>query len=505
MYRSPRPTLEYLSSNLKLLIFCENKIPFVLQFTASFGPIKTIKYDFRLTFTKLRIGIQNQNSLQIDGTRETIITALNLFHQTTPLPTFPRNIIYTVLIPPKYGLIYVDGHPNYAKEMDSFTQQDIDKNLIRYKTHHTCYSSFIDMFEFLITVPECDDVKGSIKIIYNPPEALMKMISYQTREVVQVNEGDRAQLSPLNFHVSFTPFNQLLFKVSLPPQHGVLCNYDMKESKIIEIDTFTLDSLNSQDIHYCHDDSESVDDSIDFLVLSDEVSDFQLICEVQINITLINDNGPYRVINDNIFHVVRNESKLISANDLRYVDPDINTNETNIVFKRLLTTNGEFYKDEVLTDQFTMDDVNHGRILLKHLEPDNGTASFVVTDGYYEVPGELLIQASEPFIKISERNASIVQEGKFILLKSIDLAIETNLNSKPDEIEYRVLSEPNYGVIKILRRKFNGTILPRSSNITSTKNFTQQDVQRERLIYWNTGVASMDKIRFAFVRFNFTE
>ncbi len=378
--------------------------------------------------------------------------------------------------------------------MDSFTQQDIDKNLIRYKTHHTCYSSFIDMFEFLITVPECDDVKGTIKIIYNPPEGLVKMISYQTREVIQVNEGERAQLSPVNFHISFIPFNQLLFKVSLQPQHGVLCNYDMGESKTIEIDTFTLDSLYSQDIYYCHDDSESIDDSIDFLVLSDDVSDFQLICEIQINITLMNDNGPYR-IGDNVFHVVRNESKLISVNDLKYVDPDINTNETNIVFKRLLTTNGEFYKDDVLTDHFTQDDVTHGRILLKHTEPDNGTASFVVTDGYYEVPGELQIQASEPFIKIAERNASIVQEGKFILLRTNDLAIETNLNSKPDEIEYRVLNEPSYGVIKILRRKFNGTILPRSSNITSTKNFTQQDVQRERLIYWNTGVASMDKIR----------
>ncbi|KAJ6647841.1 Chondroitin sulfate proteoglycan 4 [Pseudolycoriella hygida] len=465
------------------------------KFTASFGPIKTIKYDFRLTFTKLRIGIRNQNGLQIDGTQETTITAQNILHQTIPLPTFSRNIIYTVLVPPKYGLIYVDGHPNYAKEMDSFTQQDIDKNLIRYKTHHTCYSSFIDTFEFLVTVPECDDIKGNIKIVYNPPTVLMKMISYQTREVIQVNEGDRAGLSPLNFHVSFTPFSTLLFKVSLHPKHGALCNYDMKTSEIIEMDTFTLDNLISQDIYYCHDDSESVEDSINFLILSDDVSDFQLICEIQINITLINDNEPY-CVSDNIFHVVRNESKLISTNDLKYVDPDINTNETNIVYKRLLTKNCEFYKDEVLTDHFTQDDVTHGRILLKHSEPDNGTASFVVTDGYYEVPGELFIQASEPFIKISERNASIVQEGKFILLKSTDLAIETNLNSKPEEIEYRVISEPSHGVIKILRRKFNGTMLPRINNITSVKNFTQHDIQRERLIYWNTGVASMDKIRY---------
>lgn len=430
----------------------------------------------------------------INGTRETIITSNNLFHQTIPVPTFARNIIYTVITPPKYGLIYVDGHPEFAKSMDSFTQQDLDKNIIIYKTHRMCYSSFLDVFEFLITVPECEDVQGAIRMIYNPPDTLKKLLSYQTPEKIVVKEGDRAMLSRKNFQVLFNKFNYLLFKLSVPPRNGILCNYDMKTSRVNEIETFTLENLYLGDAYYCHDDSELIVDRFDFLVLSDDETDFQFVCELFVDIELVNDNGPYRD-SSQVFHIVRNETKVINQMDLKYLDPDVNTNETDIKYQRLLTTNGEFYKSGVLTDHFTQEDIDHGRIMLKHIEPDNGTASFIVSDGFYEVPGVLNVIASDPFIKISEKNASVVQEGKYILLKMTDLSIETNLNSKPDEIEYTILSEPNYGVLKILRRKFNGTTLPRASNITSIKNFTQQDIERERLIYWNTAVASMDKIR----------
>lgn len=447
-----------------------------------------------MTFTKLRIGIHIENSLQINGTRETIILPTNLFHQTTPLPTFSRNIIYTVITPPKYGIIYVDGHPEFAKEMDSFTQQDIDKNIIRYRTHHTCYSSFVDVFEFIVSVPECDDVRGNIKMVYNPPEQLLQMLSYQTRETIQVNEGNRALLSRKSFEVLFNKFNYLTFNVSTKPTNGNICKTDERTGHHTAITSFTLESLYLADVYYCHDDSESTSDSLDILVLSDEKTDFQFVCEIFVNISLVNDNAPYRV-GENVFSVVRYENKIISEYDLKYLDPDVNTNATDIVYTKLVTTNGGFYNSGVCVDNFTQDDIYHGRIMLKHTDDDNGTASFFVSDGQFEVAGILSIYASDPFIKIADNNASIVQEGKFIMIMTTDLSIRTNLNSNPDEIQYKVLSEPSYGVLKILRRKFNGTSLPRTSNITSIKNFTQQDIERERLIYWNTDVASMDKIR----------
>lgn len=394
---------------------------------------------------------------------------------------------------PKYGLIYVDGHPEYAKPMDSFTQYDIDKNLIRYRTHHTCYSSFADDFKFLITVPECDDVEGSIKIIYNPLENLSRTLSYQTREKIYVDEGERALLTRKNFQVLFNKFDYLIFNISIAPKHGKLCQSSIVENDQ-EILTFTLENLYLDDIYYCHDNSESIKDSLQFLILSDYERDFQFICEILIEVTLRNDNEPIRISN-NVLHVVRNDSKIINNGILKYIDPDINTNESYISYTQLLTTNGEFFKTGVLTNYFTQEDIDLGKIMFKHIESDEGKATFIVTDGYYKVPGILEIQASDPFIKISEKNASIVQEGKYVLIRTDELSIESNLNSKLDEIEYNILDGPNYGVLKIIRRKFNGTMLPRTTNITTIKNFTQLDIDKERLIYWNTDVASMDKIR----------
>lgn len=434
----------------------------------------------------------------MNGTKEKIITSDNLFHQTTPLPTFARNIIYTVITPPKYGLIYVEGYPEYAKEMDSFTQQDIDKNLIHYRTHQTCSSSFIDLFEFMITVPECEDIQGSINIIYNPPEELSKILSYQTREKVFVMEGGRALLSRKHFEVLFNKFNYLTLKLSIRPEHGFICNYDEKDSRVTPIDAFSLENLYLGDVFYCHDDSETETDSMQFLVLSDAATDFQYICEILVDITLVNDNAPAR-IDESVFHVVKNGSKLLSTRDLKYEDPDIDANSTDIVYQKVESTNFEFYSASsgIPLAQFTQDEIDQGNILIKHIsEQASGTATFTVTDGLFEVQGSLEILASDPFINISDKNASVVQEGKYILITLTDLAMDTNLNISPDDIEYTVISEPTYGVLKILRRKYNATILPRANNFTSVRNFTQMDVARERLVYWNTEVASMDKIRY---------
>lgn len=268
--------------------------------------------------------------------------------------------------------------------------------------------------------------------------------------------------------------------------------------KISQIDSFVIEKLYLGDIYYCHDDSETTTDSMYFLVMSDLNKDFQYVCEVLIDISLINDNAPYR-LEDKHFHVVRNKSKIVSPVNLRFIDPDINTNATEIKYTKINSSSIEFCNagSGRTLHEFSQDDIDQGRILLKHLNnTEENHVSFVVTDGLFQVPSTFEVIASDPFINITEKNATVVQESKYILIKMSDLAIETNLNIIPDEVEYTVLEGPNYGVLKILRRKFNGTILARANNNTvSVKNFTQTDVLRERLVYWNTEVASMDKIR----------
>lgn len=350
----------------------------------------------------------------------------------------------------------------------------------------------------MVSVPECENVSSSIAMVYRPADELATSLSYQNREPLELREGERALLSKRNFRVLFNKFDYLLFKIATPPQNGDICQLDVKTNTFYKLDSFTLANLYLDDIFYCHDDSESTMDSVDFLLQSRPEADFQFVCNVEIRIIPVNDNDPKRMSDEAlVFYVVRNQTKVLGTVDLKYTDPDLQLNDTNhLVFGQVEATNGIFFRSGIKSDSFTQSDIDQGLILFKHTEPDNGTASFVVSDGYSNVSGNLTIHASEPFIKILHRNASIVQEGKFKTLTSVDLAFETNLNAKPEEIEYRVVGELNFGLLKIMRKQLNGTSISRPVNMTSIKNFTHSDLEHERLIYWNTEVASMDRIRY---------
>ena len=53
--------------------------------------------------------------IAINGSREFILTSNVLLYETVPIETFPRNIIYKITNPTKYGNIYVEGSRKYAK------------------------------------------------------------------------------------------------------------------------------------------------------------------------------------------------------------------------------------------------------------------------------------------------------------------------------------------------------------------------------------------------------
>lgn len=75
----------------------------------------TQTFDFRITFTRLRINSAKPSSVVVNGTREFILTSDVLTYETVPIDTFPRNIIYKIVKPTKYGGIFVEGSRKYAK------------------------------------------------------------------------------------------------------------------------------------------------------------------------------------------------------------------------------------------------------------------------------------------------------------------------------------------------------------------------------------------------------
>ncbi|XP_055851625.1 chondroitin sulfate proteoglycan 4 [Episyrphus balteatus] len=465
------------------------------KFVASHGLVTTQTFDFRITFTSLRITSSKQPVIAINGSNELIFNNEVLLFETVPLSTFPRNIIYKIIQPTKYGSIFVEGSRKVAKEMDSFTQLDVDKNRIRYALHRTSYSYFVDYLDFMVSVMECDNVIGKLKIIFTPKEELKKKLSYQTKQILRLQEGDRALINKNNFEIAFNIYESLNFSISIPPQHGTLCHQNTNTSKLVPMSDFTLEQLFLNEVYYCHDDTESQEDTFSLLILSNKDADMQFICQIDAQIKLSNDNPPYRTV-DKTFHVVRGSFRTINQEELQYMDADINTNLSDIHYIHVSSTNGEFYKSGINMDCFSQDDINNRRIIFQHSGPDIGTASFIVSDGQYESTGILEIHASEPFVSMLPTNATTVQEGKFVILRNRDFVLETNLDIKLDGIHYEVITPPSYGILMYLGRRTNDSVHIKFSNLTSLNNFTHLDVERDRLVYWNTEVASMDKIRY---------
>lgn len=380
------------------------------------------------------------------------------------------------------------------QEMDSFTQNDIDKNIIRYQTFRSCYSSFIDVFEFIVSVPECADVKGQLNIVFNPPEQFVNQLTFQTKDLIVVPEGGMAPIGRTNFEVLFNKFQYLVFNVSQEPEFGSVCYLNSETNDVINLDSFLLEDLFLGDIYYCHDDSESTVDIIHFLIFSpDRNVDFEYVSEVQISVALRNDNPPEPLSLETL-HVVHRESKIIDTFNLLYTDPDIDQNTTTLYYQNVSVTNGMVYKSAphmpVPVTEFSQEDLDAKRITFVHTGLETGNMSFTVTDGIHEITGMLPIIASAPFIRMRKSNASIVQEGKTIVIKSKDVSVDTNLNVKPEEIVYKVLNGPDHGILQF-RRRLNETT---RSNV-SISSFTQLDVDRRRLIYINSDIAAMEKIK----------
>lgn len=182
---------------------------------------------------------------------------------------------------------------------------------------------------------------------------------------------------------------------------------------------------------------------------------------------------------------------------MKYFDPDIDSRTADLTYRSIYSTNGEVMIGGITTLAFTQDDIDNHRVYFNHSGDDHGVVNFSVSDGAFEIPGVLETVASDPFLRVIEANASIVQEGKMIPISVNDLSIETNLNVKPEQIEYRIISDPSHGLVKNYRKKMNFTFSGKNNNTTlSLKNFTQADIKKEKVAYFNTEVASMDRFKY---------
>ncbi|RZC35357.1 chondroitin sulfate proteoglycan 4, partial [Asbolus verrucosus] len=227
--------------------------------------------------------------------------------------------------------------------------------------------------------------------------------------------------------------------------------------------TFVKCSLS---IHYKHDGSETQQDSFKFVALSTNEESFLYVGEFKIEITLKNDNSPVRSI-DKVFHVVVGGERIVTGNDLKYSDADLNTSPSEIVYTCRESPNGNFYyvsNQTIKITEFTQNDLDNNKILFRHKGPEYAKVRLWVTDGHFHINGVLEVQASAPFIHVHYNKKLVVQQGSLAVITEEHLSHSTNVFASNVDVIYEIILQPSFGR------------LISTSDLKLLENFTQADI-----------------------------
>lgn len=464
------------------------------KFTVSSSDVKfPTVYDFRINFIAIHLKQLHNSELVLNRKLDSHITETELKFETQPIPTPADQIIYTIESVPAFGNVIQfhagDSEPRHKKlEVNStFKQSDINSKSLKYKLHRKSYSVINDHFTFKVSIPggiDSDVMEFKIKHLPVENEAII------INEKVTVLEGGTSTIGASELHIEIPTGSQIIYNITTPPKHGILkkLNPDHIEIEEESVRVVTSTEIMQNRLIYVHDDSENERDLFHFMASAfDGGSDsFVYYGTVHIHVIMKNDNPPVRAV-DKVFNVVLDGEKKLTGRDLKYIDPDIDSTHESIQYTLRNIPNGAlFHVDDLSTQiyQFTQVDLDTGRIILRHNGTPYGKALLRITDGKFYVTGVLEIQASKPYINITQNTGLVVKRGENSLITTSNLTVETNLNVDPGDITYKITSSPKHGQILLYSK--------------AVHQFTQKDLQMENVEYENdNSISFQDSFSFS--------
>ncbi|CAH1153718.1 unnamed protein product [Phaedon cochleariae] len=437
---------------------------------------KTKLYTFRLTFAKCTLYKVKLRDMELRNQWEIVISADTLSFETKPAKAL-TSIHYVIAKPPQYGFLFSPKSNYRLRSCDTFTQEDIVSENIKYSLHQKGYSDVHDGFTFVVLSPGCNNVTANVSLNYSPSNVDKAKVNVHLNHI-QVDEGYSTVIdhTVLSLQAEF-PLD-LVYNITSQTRHGFL-QLIKSDTMKNNTDHFTSSDLKNNFLHYIHDGSETQTDSFVFMALSKDDESFEFVGEVNIRIELKNDNSPIRAV-DKVFHVVVGGDRLLTGKDLKYTDKDLGTPTSMIVYTCRDSSNGYFYNVNNMNTkilEFTQEDLDDNRIIFKHKGTEYGKVRLWITDGQFHLNGILEIQASAPFIHITMHKKIIVEHGKIVVISSAHVSYETNLYAYDKDVVYEITNKPNFG--KVVSSK----------TLKVIKNFTQQDVYDGLVSYLNENTA----------------
>ncbi|XP_011875001.1 PREDICTED: chondroitin sulfate proteoglycan 4-like [Vollenhovia emeryi] len=452
------------------------------KFQASVREVKTQQtYDFRITFIDLELREARRVPINLTNASNVTIASNHLRYQTNPLVTSPSKIVFTLTTGPRYGSLFLFDRKLAAA--DTFTQEDIEADRLSYRLFGRSYSNILDEITFKVNAPQCVDIHANLKVRYYLGK---NSKSLEGMENLKVDEGSKVSLRITHVNPREYGVSSLMYNLTAKPRHGWLsiANGSMSQDRK-NVSSFTFDDISTQAVYYVHDNSETKEDSFEFVAISVDSTDFMYVGKFRIEIIMKNDNPPERTV-DRIFHVVLRGEKVITNRDLAYTDKDIGTAASELVYTRRDGRKSELYKvtnPSVQIREFSQQDIDDGTILVRHQGDEREKIEFGITDGHFYRTGVFEIQASPPYIRLRESDGSVVQFNKSVVLQSKELEIETNVYTTEKDVKYSVWEKPKNGILMKHGRELN--------------SFTEDDLKHGGVLYKHLGGSlTRDTFRF---------
>ncbi|XP_053105510.1 FRAS1-related extracellular matrix protein 1-like isoform X2 [Hemicordylus capensis] len=475
-----------------------------------------------------------KSSLECLEGNQVIITAEYLY--ATDADSDDSRLTYMIARAPTQGVIQKDG---FVVEM--FSQHDIIQGSISYV--HTGGEIGDKYFTDTITLIISDGEAGIIDGCCNeknlpPPVPLHPNLPVydlnitvlpvnnqwpvvQTGEVFVVEEGSTARitLQYLDASDEDSKPEELTFFVETNPQYGYLENilptpgYE-KSNAGLNISLFTFRSLQSGYINYVQSKHEHSEPTSDLFMIS--VSDGlhkSMATSFYIIIDPVNDELP----------VLQLRNITIREGDIRAMGPDtikvedddvpqdalivyiVTPPHHGMILKEISGRDTEHYKQlspivlhrDLEVHSFTLEELNQGLMLMyMHDDTESLEDSFTIqlTDGKHTVQGTLYIYitpVNDEIPHLSRNTGLEVEVAASKVISSVSLEVEDKDSSR-NQLHYIINNKPKCGHLKLKTTSAWSTLHP-------GMNFTQDDVDMNRLWYFHTSILvpeSHDSFRF---------
>ncbi|XP_078056067.1 chondroitin sulfate proteoglycan 4-like isoform X2 [Mustelus asterias] len=362
--------------------------------------------------------------------------------------TIPADLFrYVILKSPEKGRLLVRDEE--LKVVSSFTQEDLQQVGLTYEATVRNAEETQDSFQFQVFVGDQHSPVYTYPILIGiDPEVPILM----SKALIVVEGGTQTITKDQLFTIgqSTTAF---VYEVTQGPQHGQLMMQTNPEKAVT---MFTNDDILQERLMYKHDDSETLEDEIVFVVV-EQFNDGEpeadvILGKLSISIRPTNDQPPVRVVNKT-FNVTLNGQHLLTTAELRFHDADSDFDDSQLIYTKWGISNGNIVSADDTAHElsrFSQDDMEKKHVLFKHHGARQGTFQLQVSDGVHQTMTVLEVHALEPYLRIVNTSMFLVHQGQESPILGHLLSVESNMDIwSEEEIVYQVTSPPNHGEILI--------------------------------------------------------